>query len=231
MFGGIDIKKRQGSGFTSQRRRDQMVESLRTQGICHPEVLEVMRRVPRHLFLDEAIAVRAYDDTALPIGCGQTISQPFIVGRMTEIILGHKGLNGRPKKILEIGTGSGYQSAVLAPLVEKVVTVECIDELYRRASKTLTQLGTHNVSCYVVRSGQWGQPRHAPYDAIILTAATEHIPQALFEQLAPDGILLAPVGRTESVQILSAYTCPSSGAKDAFAVTEYESVRFVPLIS
>ena len=148
-----------------------------------------MKRLPRHLFIEEALASRAYEDTALPIGLGQTISQPWVVARMTEALIEHK----LPVKVLEIGTGSGYQAAVLAALVENVYTVERIEELLRNARRRFRKLGIENIRSKH-DDGKLGWPEHAPFDAIMLTAAGETVDSALFEQLAPDGVLIAPVG-------------------------------------
>ena len=225
----IGSASREGSGFTSQRRRGRMVSGLRASGIDNVEVLEAMRRVPRHLFVDEAISTRSYDDHALPIGCGQTISQPYIVAQMTSLLLG--GQDGRkPERVLELGTGSGYQAAVLSLLVKRIYTVECIEELHERSSAILSGLGYDNIRCQIARSGEWGWPLHAPYDAVIITAATEKIPEALFEQLAPGGIIVAPVGPIEGSQVLQVHHLSPKG-DGSRQVSEYEPVRFVPLVS
>ncbi len=228
--GRIGSARLQGSGFTSQRRRSQMVQTLRAKGINNAEVLEIMRRVPRHLFVDEAISTRSYDDTALPIGCGQTISQPFVVARMTSIVAEHRSAQGRPQKILELGTGSGYQAAVLSMLCETLVTVECVKELFMRARTSLRDLEYYNVHCHQARVGQWGWPAKGPYDAIVITAATEHIPETLFEQLAPGGLLLAPVGIIDGHQRLQAHVLAETPDGER-RISEFETVRFVPLVS
>jgi protein-L-isoaspartate(D-aspartate) O-methyltransferase len=180
---------RAGIGMTSARTRERLVQRLREQGIGNPAVLEQIRAIPRHLFVDEALATRAYEDTALPIGHGQTISQPFVVARMTEALL--EGTP--PRKVLEIGTGCGYQTAVLAPLVKVVYSIERIAALLDRARVRFRELDIRNVH---LRHGDGfaGWVNHAPYDAILMAAAPLAIPEVLFDQLAPGGRLIAPVG-------------------------------------
>ena len=180
---------RAGIGMTSARTRERLVQRLRDQGISNPAVLDQIRNVPRHLFVDEALATRAYEDTALPIGQGQTISQPYVVARMTEALLE----NASPRKVLEIGTGCGYQTAVLSPLVGFIYSVERINVLLDRARARFRELRIPNVH---VRHGDGfqGWPTHGPYDAILMAAAPLAIPRTLFDQLAPGGRLIAPVG-------------------------------------
>jgi protein-L-isoaspartate(D-aspartate) O-methyltransferase len=175
--------------MTSQRARDRLVERLAAEGIRDRRVLDVMRQLPRHLFIDEALASRAYEDTALPIGQGQTISQPWVVARMTEALIEPK----LPRRVLEIGTGSGYQCAVLAMLVECVYTVERIDELLRNARRRFRKLGLANIRSRH-DDGRLGWPEEGPFDGIIVTAAGAVLEPALLDQLAPDGCLVAPVG-------------------------------------
>ncbi len=186
---GRIVRNKSGIGMTSARTRDRLVQRLKDQGIRSAAVLEQIRNVPRHLFVDEALASRAYEDTALPIGQGQTISQPYVVALMTEALL--EGSDA--KKILEIGTGCGYQTAVLAPLVEKIYTVERIPELLRRTRQRLRELDIYNVQ-FRPGDGWEGWPKYAPYDGIIVTAAAPRIPEKLLEQLAPGGRLVLPVG-------------------------------------
>jgi protein-L-isoaspartate(D-aspartate) O-methyltransferase len=188
---------RAGIGMTSARTRDRLVQRLRAQGIQNPAVLEQIRTVPRHLFVDEALATRAYEDTALPIGYGQTISQPYVVARMTEALLE----GGAPRKVLEIGTGCGYQTTVLSPLVGFIYTVERIGAILDRARVRFKELSVRNVH---VRHGDGfqGWPMHAPYDAILMAAAPLAIPEVLFDQLAPGGRLIAPVGAEGRQQLV-----------------------------
>ncbi|TNF35055.1 MAG: protein-L-isoaspartate(D-aspartate) O-methyltransferase, partial [Gammaproteobacteria bacterium] len=183
--------------MTSQRTRDRLVERLREKGIRNEKVLEVMRTLPRHLFVDEALGHRAYEDSSLPIGHGQTISQPFMVARMTEILLSR----GVPDKVLEVGTGSGYQAAVLARLVPRVYSVERIVALQTQARERYRLLNINNISLKH-SDGSWGWPAVAPFPAIIVTAAPEEVPQSLLEQLAVGGIMVIPVGSQTSSQRL-----------------------------
>ncbi|HEX6833242.1 MAG TPA: protein-L-isoaspartate(D-aspartate) O-methyltransferase [Rudaea sp.] len=209
-----------GLGMTSQRARDRLVERLAAEGIKDRRVLDVIRQLPRHLFIDEALASRAYEDTALPIGLGQTISQPWVVARMTEALIEPK----LPQKVLEIGTGSGYQAAVLAALVVNVYTVERIEELLRNARRRFRKLGVENIRSKHA-DGKLGWPEHAPYDAIILTAAGDQVDADLFAQLAPDGVLVAPVG-PPGVQKLLRYRNGEKG----WAAESLGDVSFVPLL-
>ncbi len=188
-----------GLGMTSQRARDRLIERLQADGIRDRRVLDVMRELPRHLFVEEALATRAYEDTALPIGQGQTISQPWVVARMSEALLEF----GRPQRVLEIGTGSGYQAAVLAGLVDQVYTVERIEELLRNARRRFRKLGIADVRSKH-DDGRLGWPEEAPFDGIVLTAAGADLEAALLDQLSPDGVLVAPVGpagRQELVRV------------------------------
>lgn len=186
-----------GLGMTSQRARDRLIARLKEEGIADRRVLEVMARLPRHLFMEEALASRAYEDTALPIGLGQTISQPWVVARMTEALIEPK----IPDQALEIGTGSGYQAAVLAALCANVYTVERIEELLRDARRRFRKLGIANIRSKH-DDGRVGWAEFAPYDAIMLTAAGETVDPALFAQLAPDGVLVAPVGPPGAQRLL-----------------------------
>jgi protein-L-isoaspartate(D-aspartate) O-methyltransferase len=210
-----------GEGMTSQRARDRLVARLREEGIHDLRVLEAIRRLPRHHFIDEAMASRAYENTALPIGHGQTISQPWVVARMTEALLEH----GVPQRVLEVGTGSGYQAAVLATLVPQLYTVERIVELLRQARRRFRQLGLQNIRSRH-DDGQLGWPSEAPFDAVIVTAAGEGIARQLSEQLAPDGVLLAPVGPPGQQTLLRL-------RRDADGELQSEdlgAVSFVPLL-
>ena len=209
-----------GIGMTSARTRDRLVRRLTEQGIRSAEVLEQIRNVPRHLFVDEALASRAYEDTALPIGLGQTISQPFIVARMTEALVN----NFAGGNVLEIGTGCGYQTAVLSPLVKKIYTVERIPELLRKARKRLRQLDIYNVQ-FRQGDGWQGWRKYGPYDGIVVTAAAEELPVKLLEQLTPGGRLIIPIGPA-GLQELTMVTRQS----DHFARTSLGAVSFVPLV-
>jgi protein-L-isoaspartate(D-aspartate) O-methyltransferase len=178
-----------GIGMTSARTRDRLVQRLREQGISSEVVLDRIRNVPRHIFVDEALGSRAYEDTALPIGFGQTISQPYIVARMTEALLDGSEL----RNVLEVGTGCGYQTAVLAPLVQRLYTIERIEPLLVRARERLKELGIRNVRCRF-GDGTQGWKAHAPYDGILVAAAPLTVPEPLFKQLKVGGRLLVPVG-------------------------------------
>ena len=178
-----------GIGMTSARTRDRLVQRLREQGITNAAVLERVRNVPRHIFVDEALGSRAYEDTALPIGFGQTISQPYIVARMTEALLEA----GEVSNVLEVGTGCGYQTAVLAPLVAHVNTIERIEPLSARARQRLKELGIRNVR-FRHGDGSLGWKTHAPFDGILVAAAPLTVPEALLKQLKVGGRLLVPIG-------------------------------------
>ena len=178
-----------GIGMTSARTRERLVDRLRQSGIKNEAVLDRIRNTPRHLFVDEALGSRAYEDTALPIGHGQTISQPYVVAKMTEALLEE----GRPKKVLEIGTGSGYQTAVMAPLVGQVFSIERVAPLMRKARTLLKDLGVSNVR-FRHDDGFNGWPGQAPFDGIIVAAAPADIPAALLNQLSSGGRLIIPVG-------------------------------------
>jgi protein-L-isoaspartate(D-aspartate) O-methyltransferase len=218
---GQDHLQRQGVGMTSQRTRERLIERLYEEGLSNPHVLEVIRRTPRHLFVDEALAHRAYEDTALPIGHNQTISQPYIVGRMTELLLA----GGPLDKVLEIGTGSGYQTAVLAQLVERVFSVERIQSLQDRAKERLVELKLRNV---VFRWGDGWEGWNAlgPYNGIIVTAAAAEVPQALLDQLAVGGRLVIPVGAGETQELLLIVR-----EEDGYSRHVLDLVRFVPLLN
>jgi len=208
-----------GIGMTSQRTRMRMIERLREQGIKDEAVLAAMYEVPRHLFVDEALASRAYDDVSLPINFNQTISQPYIVARMVEVL--HAG--GPLKRVLEIGTGCGYQAAVLAQLFPEVYTMERIKPLYERARKQLAELKIRNASVRYA-DGSAGMPELAPFDGIIMAAAAPALSTALKEQLAVGGRMIIPVGTQE--QWLHLVERDARG----FRESKLEAVKFVPLL-
>jgi protein-L-isoaspartate(D-aspartate) O-methyltransferase len=209
-----------GIGMTSARTRERLVQRLREQGISNPEVLEQIRNVPRHLFVDEALATRAYEDTALPIGLGQTISQPYVVARMTEALI--EGTP--PRKVLEIGTGCGYQTVVLSPFVKFLYSIERIGALLERARARLKELNIRNVH---LRHGDGfqGWVAHAPYDGILMAAAPLAIPEVLLNQLGPGGRLIAPVGPEGRQQLLRI-----TRRGDDFHTETLGLVSFVPLL-
>ena len=217
----LDGRRQQGIGMTSQRTRDRLVERLRRQGIADERVLDVLSRVPRHLFVDEALAHRAYEDTALPIGYGQTISQPFIVALMTQLLLG----DGAPNSVLEIGTGCGYQTAVLASLLPQVYSVERIEALYQQARARLTELEIYNVQLrHTDGNDGWPNPSYR-FDRILMTAACSEIPEALLAQLAPGGSLILPLADGDE-QTLTRITRDG----DELVAESLEQVVFVPLL-
>ena len=187
----------EGIGMTSARTRDRLVQRLRDQGIANLAVLERIRNVPRHMFVDEALGSRAYEDTALPIGFGQTISQPYIVARMTEALLDAAA----PDNVLEVGTGCGYQTAVLAPLVKRVSTIERIEPLLTRARGRLKELGVRNVR-FRHGDGSLGWKAHAPFDGILVAAAPLTVPEALLKQLKVGGRLIVPIGPEGQQQLV-----------------------------
>ncbi|MET4570316.1 protein-L-isoaspartate(D-aspartate) O-methyltransferase [Rhodanobacter soli] len=210
-----------GEGMTSQRARDRLAATLKEGGIRDPRVIEVIRNLPRHHFIDQALHSRAYENDALPIGHGQTISQPWVVARMTEALLEF----GVPQKVLEIGTGSGYQAAVLAALVPQVFTVERIEALLRQARRRFRQLGLTNLRSRY-DDGKLGWPDEAPFDAIILTAAGDTIPTRILDQLSPTGVLVAPVGSPSRQTLIRMH---GDGQGD-FIQEELGAVSFVPLL-
>jgi protein-L-isoaspartate(D-aspartate) O-methyltransferase len=220
----MTASKARGIGFTSQRTRDRMVERLRAQGVRDETVLAAMAAVPRHVFVDEALASRAYEDTALPIGFEQTISQPFVVALMIAALRG--GRDGKLGKVLEIGTGCGYQAAVLAQVASEVYSIERISGLLERARANLRELRLHNLRL-AHGDGANGLPEAAPFDAIIVAAATPEIPLALKSQLAVGGRLIAPLvvkpGAAEQALFLLERT--ATGWKEQ----RLDAVHFVPL--
>jgi protein-L-isoaspartate(D-aspartate) O-methyltransferase len=211
--------KHLGIGMTSQRTRMRMVQRLREQGVRDEVLLGAMAEVPRHIFVDEALAHRAYEDIALPIGFGQTISNPWVVARMLELARAGGALDN----VLEIGTGCGYQAAVLSRLARHVYSVERISQLLMRARRNLRELRIANVRVKHA-DGHLGLKDVAPYDAIVMAAAATHVPEALLAQLAPGGRLVMPLGSRE--QLLTLITREGEG----FATQSLEPVRFVPLM-
>ncbi len=212
----------QGMGMTSLRTRERMIKRLAEQGIKNQKVLEVMRDTPRHIFMDEALSSRAYEDTALPIGYNQTISQPYIVARMTELLL---EATGHLEKVLEIGTGCGYQTAILSPFVDRVYSIERILPLQRKARSHLGELKVKNIS-YLYDDGHIGWSYYAPYNGIIASAAPSEIPLQLIKQLAIGGVMVIPVGNNGQ-QILQRVTRKTSG----YEVEDIEPVTFVPFLT
>ncbi|VAW86535.1 Protein-L-isoaspartate O-methyltransferase [hydrothermal vent metagenome] len=215
------MSRHQGIGMTSQRTRDRLISRLESGGIRSLEVLDAMRATPRHIFVDEALASRAYEDTALPIGYSQTISQPYIVAKMSEVLL----LSGPLNKVLEIGTGSGYQAAILALLVKEVYSIERIEPLIRQARARFQELTLRNIRLQF-DDGTLGWPEYGPYDGIIATAAPLEVPMPLLEQLVLGGRLIIPIGK-QGVQRLMLYTRTEEGVEEEFI----EQVSFVPMLS
>jgi protein-L-isoaspartate(D-aspartate) O-methyltransferase len=207
--------------MTSQRTRERLIARLIEAGITNPDVLRVMRELPRHLFVDEALASRAYEDSSLPIGHGQTISQPYTVARMTQTLLER----GPCDTVLEVGTGSGFQTAVLAALVRRVYTIERIQSLQERAQQCLRQLDVRNVR-FRHGDGFQGWTDYAPYDGILVTAAPRGVPRVLADQLAPKGVLVLPMGEGDR-QVLMRVTRKGDG----FDQQVLEPVSFVPLVA
>jgi len=209
-----------GIGMTSQRTRDRLILRLQQMGIQSDTVLEVIRNVPRHIFVDEALASRAYENTALPIGFNQTISQPYIVAKMTEALLE----NGAPDKVLEVGTGCGYQTAILAQLVGKVYSIERIDALLCRARERLSTLKFRNIRLKH-GDGNHGWPEHAPFNGIIVSAAPVGVPQTLLQQLAQNGRLIIPVGKSGQQKLLMI-----TRIDDGYQEEQLDLVSFVPML-
>jgi len=212
----------QGIGMTSLRTRERMIKRLSEQGIHNKKILEIMRDTPRHIFMDEALASRAYEDTALPIGYNQTISQPYIVAKMTELLLGSSGHLG---KVLEIGTGCGYQTAILAQLVDHVYSIERILPLQRKAKSYLWDLKLKNIS-FLYGDGNLGWPDYAPFDGILASAAPAEIPSQLLQQLTLGGVMVIPIGQSGQ-QTLQRVTRTTNG----YDIEELEAVTFVPFLS
>jgi protein-L-isoaspartate(D-aspartate) O-methyltransferase len=217
----VETHQLSGIGMTSQRTRNRLITRLRESGIRNERVLAIIASTPRHLFVEEALSHRAYEDTALPIGYGQTISQPYTVARMTEILLGsHERLD----KVLEIGTGCGYQSAVLSQLVEQVYSVERIEPLYQKARHRLRHLGIHNVDVNL-SDGGWGLAGSGPYQGILVAAAPEVIPPSLLTQLADGGRMVIPLGGEQQKLTLVVRQ------GDEFVTETLEDALFVPFLS
>jgi protein-L-isoaspartate(D-aspartate) O-methyltransferase len=209
-----------GIGMTSARTRDRLVQRLRDQGITNLAVLDRVKNVPRHIFVDEALGSRAYEDTALPIGFGQTISQPYIVARMTEALL-----EGGPlHNVLEVGTGCGYQTAVLSPLVDRIYTIERIEPLMVRARERIKELGIRNVR-FRYGDGIAGWKAHSPFDGILVAAAPLSVPEALLQQLKVGGRLLVPVGPEGEQQLIRFTRKEQRIEKESLG-----PVAFVPLL-
>lgn len=209
-----------GIGMTSQRTRMRMIERLREQGIADEAVLNVMYEIPRHIFVEEALASRAYEDIALPLGFGQTISQPYIVARMTELVTAGK----TGGKMLEIGTGCGYQTAVLARLATEVYSVERLFPLLAKAKKSLRELRINNVR-FKHADGHTGIAQGAPFDGILVTAAATHVPEALKQQLAVGGRMILPMGAREQV------LCVIERTARGYTQSNLDEVHFVPMLS
>ena len=221
MAGSTVSREHQGIGMTSQRTRDRLIQRLKQQGIHDERVLDVMRRVPRHIFVDEALAHRAYEDTALPIGHGQTISQPYIVARMTELLIE----DGIPSSVLEIGTGCGYQTAILASIFPQVYSVERIEALHLQARQRLAGLDLYNVQLRHTDGIEgWPNPSYQ-FDRIIMTAACSEVPEALIAQLKPGGVMVLPLdeGRGQTMTRLTR-------TREGLVKESLERVIFVPLL-
>ena len=210
-----------GIGMTSQGTRDRLVQRLRENGIQNEKVLKAVTNTPRHEFVDEALASRAYEDTALPIGQSQTISQPWVVAKMTEALLEC----GKVEKVLEVGTGSGYQAAILALLVPKVFTVERIEELLKLARRRFHKLGLNNIYTRYA-DGHLGWPSQAPFDGIIVTAAATEVPADLLDQLRVGGVMVAPVQRGGMQRLLAIHR-----TEEGFEEKDLGGVIFVPMLS
>lgn len=215
------INEHQGIGMTSQRARNRLVEQLREMGIQSESVLEAVKGIPRHIFVDEALSSRAYDNTALPIGHNQTISQPYIVARMTEALFE----SGNLDRVLEIGTGCGYQSVVLSRFAKRVYTIERIDALLSKARERFYALKCRNIRAKY-GDGTLGWPEYAPYDGILVTAAPAGVPQLLLEQLSVNGRLIIPVGKSGEQELLLI-----TRTEEGFTEKRLDWVSFVPMIN
>lgn len=215
-----------GIGFTSQRTRDRMVARLRDKGIRDEAVLGAMAQIPRHLFVEEGLASRAYEDTALPIGFEQTISQPYVVARMLALARGTRAAGEKLGRVLEVGTGCGYQAALLAVLAREAYSMERIAALSEKARANLRPLRLSNLRL-AYGDGAAGLPDAAPFDAIVVAAAAAQIPQTLLDQLSPGGRLVAPVGVGE--QFIRVVERGTQSGPPNFVESQHEAVRFVPL--
>jgi len=209
-----------GIGMTSQRTRLRMIARLREQGIVDEAVLNVMNEIPRHIFVEEALASRAYEDFALPLGFGQTISQPYVVARMTELLTA----GGPLGKVLEIGTGCGYQTAILAKLAAEVYSVERLLPVLAKARKNLRELRINNIRLKHA-DGHLGIPEAAPFDAILVTAAATHVPDALKAQLAVGGRMVVPMGTRDQ------HLCVIERTARGYTESKLDEVKFVPMLS
>ena len=210
-----------GIGMTSQGTRDRLVQRLRSKGIADERVLKAIASTPRHEFVDEALSSRAYEDTALPIGLSQTISQPWVVAKMTEALLD----GGSPQKVLEVGTGSGYQAAILAALVPSVFTVERIEELLKLARRRFHKLKLNNIYTRYA-DGHLGWPSQAPFDGIVVTAAATNLPLELVDQLRVGGVLVAPVEKSGQQRLLTVRR-----TEEGHEETDLGGVIFVPMLA
>ena len=217
----MNAPRNSGVGMTSQRTRQRMVERLRSLGIRDETVLGVMNEIPRHIFVDEALASRAYEDIALPLGFGQTISSPYTVARMTELARGRNAL----KKVLEIGTGCGYQTAVLARLATEVHSIERLAQLISKARRHLRDVRAINTRLRY-GDGMQGMPQAAPFDAIVIAAAATHVPEPLLEQLGVGGRMVLPLGSGEEQRL-----CVIERTAQGYNERRMDAVRFVPLRS
>ncbi len=217
------VQSLQGIGMTSLRTRERMIKRLAEQGITNTKILEIMRSTPRHIFVDEALASRAYEDVALPIGYNQTISQPYIVAKMTELLI--RSTHRHLKKVLEIGTGSGYQTAVLSQIADHVYSIERILPLQRKAKNYLWELKLKNIS-FMYADGTTGWADYAPFDGILVSAAPAEIPEALRQQLAIGGVMVIPVGMSGK-QVLQRVTRTEYG----YETEQFDPVAFVPFLS
>jgi protein-L-isoaspartate(D-aspartate) O-methyltransferase len=217
------VQSLQGIGMTSLRTRERLIKRLADQGINNTKILEIIRNTPRHIFVDEALASRAYEDVALPIGYNQTISQPYIVARMTELLI--RSTHRHLKKVLEIGTGSGYQTAILAQIADHVYSIERILPLQRKAKNYLWELKLKNIS-FMYADGTTGWADYAPFDGILVSAAPAEVPEALRQQLAIGGVMVIPVGMSGK-QVLQRVTRTENG----YETEQFDPVAFVPFLS